>query len=53
MTELTKEQFWATDEPTKRDYKFDDFEAIKHADPEYAEGSDKTRPRETLIVQNQ
>ena len=38
MTELTKEQFWATDEPTKRDYKFDDFEAIKHADPEYAPG---------------
>lgn len=53
MTELVKEQFRATDEPTKKDYLFDDFETIKHADPEYAEWSDKVRPRETFVVQNQ
>lgn len=53
MAEPKKEQFRATDEPTNRDYKFDDFEAIKHADPEYAEWSDKTRPRDIFIVQNQ
>lgn len=48
-----KEQFRAIDEPSVKDYLFDDFENIKHSDPEYAEGSDKTRPKDTFQVQNQ
>jgi hypothetical protein len=53
MTIKEQEQFHATDEPTTKDYLFDDFEEIKHTDPEYAESSDKVRPREQLVVQSQ
>lgn len=53
MSEINEEQFRATDEPTNRDYTFQQFEDIKHEDPEYAEWGGKQRPKNKLIVQNQ
>lgn len=48
-----QEQFRATDEPTKQDYQFQQFEDIKHEDPEYAEWGGKQRPKDKLTVQDQ
>ena len=53
MTDYVPKITTAIDEPTIKDYQFQQLEDIKHEDPEYAEGGGKQRPKDKLIVQSQ